>query len=62
LDAIFELFDLDLVTLNLGPQVLIQGLIGIVHVEDFVILRQRLLILLLRPATAHQRHDHQHRR
>lgn len=59
LDAILELLDLDLVTLNLGLQALIQILIGIVHIERRFILWERLLILLSRPATGHQPYDHQ---
>jgi len=62
LDAILELFDLDLVTLNLGLQAPNQVLIGIVQIKDLLFLRKRLLLLLLRPATGHQRHDHQHQR
>ena len=60
--VILELFDLDLVALNLRLQTLIQILKGIVHVEGLLVPLKRLLILRLRPATANQSHGHQHQR
>ena len=60
--VILELFDLDLVALNLRLQTLIQILKGIVHVEGLLVPLKRLLIPRLRPATANQSHGHQHQR